>query len=303
MVGKPIDTVCVVGAGFMGQQIALQSAVHGLNVSMYDISTEALQRAPLALKTMLDQLASQKQFSAEDKERILTLVRPTRDAAEAARNAGLVIENAPENAEVKREILAKFDNLCPADTILSTNSSAIRASSLEDATKRPDKVLNLHFYSPVWSRPMVELMGGTATSEDTLNRVKQFARCIGLLPLMVMKESTGFIFNRIWHAIKMESMTVVDTGVASHQDVDRAWMIATGMPIGPFGLMDMIGLDVIRDVAMVYYRETQYEKDRPPGLLTDMIERGELGVKTSRGFYDYPNPEFQERGFLKASEG
>jgi len=127
-------------------------------------------------------------------------------------------------------------------------------------------------------------------------------RNIGLLPLMVMRESTGFIFNRIWHAIKMESMTVVESGVASIQDVDRAWMIATEMPIGPFGLMDMVGLDVIDQVARVYYDETKDEKDRPPALLTDKIKRGELGVKTGKGFYQYPNPRFQEPGFLEGDK-
>jgi 3-hydroxybutyryl-CoA dehydrogenase len=248
---------------------------------------------------MLDQLAQKQQLVAEEKQLILDRVRLTQNAAEAAQDAPLVIENAPENLEVKRKIFAKFDCLCPEETILSTNSSAIRVSSLENATKRPDKVLNLHFYAPVWSRPMVELMGGTKTSEDTLDRVRRFARDIGLVPLMVRRESTGFIFNRIWHAIKMESMTVVDSGVASIQDVDRAWMIATGMRIGPFGLMDMIGLDVVSLVAAVYYEETQDDRDRPPTLLTDKIKRGEFGVKTGKGFYHYPDPQFHEPGFLK----
>lgn len=197
MKSKPIDTVCVVGAGFMGQQIALQSAIHGQNVWIQDISAEVLERTPKVIASMLDQITPQKKFAAEEKERILGRVRLAQDAAEAARDADLVIENVPENLELKRGILAKFDDLCPENTILSTNSSAIRASSLEDATKRPDKVLNLHFYPPVWSRPMVELMGGTVTSEDTMNRVKRFARSIGLMPLMVLKESTGFIYNRI----------------------------------------------------------------------------------------------------------
>ena len=296
------EIVCVVGAGLIGQQVALQSALHGLNVRLHDICADTLERMPLALATMLDQLARNKQCDAREKERILGRVRLTQDAAEAARDATLVIENVPESLELKRDIFEKFDSLCREDTILSTNSSAIRVSSLEDATKRPDKVLNLHFYAPVWSRPMVELMGGTETSEDTLKRARRFVRNIGLLPLMVMRESTGFIFNRIWHAIKMESMTVVESGVASIQDVDRAWMIATEMPIGPFGLMDMVGLDVIDQVARVYYDETKDEKDRPPALLTDKIKRGELGVKTGKGFYQYPNPRFQEPGFLEGDK-
>ena len=125
-------------------------------------------------------------------------------------------------------------------------------SALEDATTRPEHVLNMHFYAPVWQRLMVELMGGTVTSAATLARARHFARTIGLTPLLIRKESTGFLFNRVWRAIKKECLHLVDDGVASHEDVDRAWMILTGMPTGPFGLMDMIRLDVVRDIEMVY---------------------------------------------------
>src|SRR5207302_3729422 len=127
----------------------------------------------------------------------------------------------------KREIFAQLDQSCPAYTVLATDSSSIKVSALEDATHRPEQVLNMHFYSPVWQRPMVELMGGTATSAETLERARHFARTIGVIPLLVRKESTGFLFNRVWRAIKKECLHLVDDGVASHEDVDRAWMILT----------------------------------------------------------------------------
>jgi 3-hydroxybutyryl-CoA dehydrogenase len=122
---------------------------------------------------------------------------------------------------------------------------------------------------------------------------------IGITSLMVLEESTGFIFNRVWRAIKRECLHLVDQGVASFQDVDRAWMTLYETPYGPFGMMDRVGLDVVRDIEIVYYEESRAERDAPPKMLLDMIERGELGVKTGKGFYVYPKPAFLEPGFLK----
>jgi 3-hydroxybutyryl-CoA dehydrogenase len=160
----------------------------------------------------------------------------------------------------------------------------------------------MHFYAPVWRRTMVELMRGRATSDETIECAHQFARSIGMTPLLVRKESTGFIFNRVWRAIKKECLHLVNDGVASHEDVDRAWMIFTGTSMGPFGNMDMIGLDVIRDIEMVYYTESGDASDAPPELLLEKIARGELGAKTGKGFYTYPDPAFQDPRWLSGSD-
>jgi len=145
----------------------------------------------------------------------------------------------------------------------------------------------------------VELMRGTSTSDETMERAHQFAIEIGMVPIKVMKESTGFVFNRVWRAIKRECLHLVDEGVASFEDVDRIWMILYDREIGPFGMMDRIGLDVVRDIEMVYYGESGDERDRPPRLLLEKIERGELGVKTGKGFYTYPEPAFQDPSWLR----
>jgi len=168
--------------------------------------------------------------------------------------------------------------------------------------RRRDRVLNLHHFAPVDLRPVVEIMGGSQTSPGVLELVSRFALSCDLTPLMVRKESTGFIFNRVWRAVKKECLRVVDQGIATHEDVDRAWMICYSTERGPFGQMDLIGLDVVRDIEMVYYEESGDPSDLPPPVLLDKIARGELGVKTGKGFYEYPHPAYEREGWLKGEE-
>jgi 3-hydroxybutyryl-CoA dehydrogenase len=286
----------------MGAQIALQCAVYGYPVQLFSRSTATLQRAAQSHTQELEHRLAEQHITVDEKESILRRIQCTTQMPEAVAGADLVIENVPERLDLKREVFGQLDRSCPADTVLATNSSSIKVSAIEDATLRPAHVLNMHFYAPVWQRPMVELMGGTSTSADTLARARQFARTIGLTPLLVRKESTGFLFNRVWRAIKKECLHLVDDGVASHEDVDRAWMILTGMPTGPFGMMDMIGLDVVRDIELVYYRESGDATDAPPPLLLDKIAEGALGMKTGQGFYTYPHPAFQTPGWLQGGE-
>lgn len=297
---KPIERVSIVGAGFMGAQIGLLCASRGHPVWIVDVSKEALERASRSHVEELEAWVGEQEITADEMEAILDGIHLTLDLEAGVSRADLVVEAVPERLEVKRGVFAQLDQLCPVHTILATNSSSIRVSRIEDATHRPDRVLNMHFYSVPWRRSVVELMRGTATSDETVERVRRFALALGLTPLIVQKESTGFIYNRVWRAIKKETLHLVDDGVASYEDVDRAWMILTEMPIGPFGMMDRVGLDVVRDIEMVYYQESGDESDLPPRLLLDKIERGELGVKTGRGFYTYPDPAFQRSSWLRA---
>ncbi len=296
---EPIDSVCLCGAGYLGWQISLQCASQGTPVRLFDISEEALEKASEHIHQELKTWTSEGKITPEEVEAILSRVSFHDDLAEAVEGVALVIEAVPERLDLKREVFAQLDDVCDDATILATNSSSIRISKIEDATGRLDKVLNTHFYNTPWKRSIVELMRGTGTSDETLERVRLFMVSIGITPLMVLKESTGFIFNRVWRAIKRECLHLLDQGVASFQDVDRAWMTLYETPYGPFGMMDRVGLDVVRDIEMVYYEESGAERDVPPRLLLEMIERGELGVKTGKGFYTYPDPAYLEPGFLK----
>ena len=303
MQGKLFNIVAVVGAGFMGTQISLQCACHGYPVWLVDMAQQALDQAAQNHNRELNQRIQDGKITVDEKAAILAQIHYTADLKAGASNADMVIEAVPERLEIKREVFVQLDQICPQHSILATNSSSMRISLIEDVTKRPDKVLNAHFVPVVWQRPMVELMVGTKTSQETMELMRQFAYSIGLTPLMVLKESTGFLWNRVWRAIKKDVLKIVDSGIASHEDVDRAWMIFTGMSVGPFGVMDMTGLDVIRDIEMVYYGESGDASDAPPKVLLDKISEGALGVKTGRGFYTYPNPAYQDPSWLKGSNG
>ena len=216
------------------------------------------------------------------------------------RDADLVIEAIPERVDLKRALFTQLDELCQDGAIIATNSSSIRVSYLEDATARPAQVANLHFYNPDLgdtdgrNRP-----GHARRTTPPIDALTAYARRIDLLPLHVQKESTGFIFNRVWRAIKKETLKVVDSGVASFEDVDRAWMTMYHTPMGPFGKMDEIGLDVVKDIEEHYASESNDPADLPPQILTDRVARGDLGMKTGRGFYSYPNPAWANPDFLK----
>ena len=296
---SPVQKVCVVGAGFMGSQIALQCAVYERYVWVCDVSEPALRSCGKEQATLLDQQIQAGVVPAERRQAILDRIRFTTSLGEAASDADLVIEAIREDLNVKRGLFQALDKVCPPHTILATNSSSLRVSRIETATKRPDKLLNTHFVQPIWKHPFVELMRGTATSDETLETVRQFAQSISVVPLLVRRESTGFIFARIWRAVKKESLLLVDQGVATAEDVDRTWMIQMETSMGPFGLMDRIGLDVVRDIENIYFEESGDPSDAPPKLLMDKIENGDLGVKTGKGFYTYPSPEYELPSFLQ----
>jgi 3-hydroxybutyryl-CoA dehydrogenase len=212
MVTRPFATIAIVGAGTMGAQIALHCAVHGYPVQLWSRSAGWLEQAVQRHAQELAKRLAHRQITADEQEPILGRIRYTTHMQEAVAGVDLVIENVPERLEIKREVFAQLDRLCPDHTVFATDSSSIRISALEDATQRPEQVLNMHFYPPIWQRPMVELMGGSVTTAETMRRASHFVRALRLTPLIVRKERTGFLFNRLWRAIKKECLYLVMTG-------------------------------------------------------------------------------------------
>lgn len=293
------ERICVVGAGFLGTQIGLQCAAHGYPTKLVEPSEAARTKSQSVVHDELQRRIAAGLHDAVEGETVQARMTYVEELEQGVVDADLVIEAIPERLDAKRQLFGQLDALAPPHVILATNSSSIKISAIESATNRLDRVLNMHFYGLIWERPMVELMRGSATSQATIDAVYRCAQRIGVTPLVVDRESTGFIFNRVWRAIKRETLHLVNDGVTTHDNVDRAWMIFTGMKLGPFALMDRIGLDVICDIENVYYRESGLERDAPPPLLTDRVARGDLGCKSGRGFYTYPNPAFEDPEWLK----
>ena len=294
-----IKHVAVIGSGILGTQIAVQSAHFGYDVTVYDADQESFRKAHKDLKSVLGKAVGQPLFTPEQWEEEAQKVRFCPDLTEALVGADLVIEAVPEDVEIKRGVFAEIDALAPHGAILATNSSSIPISKIESATTRPEQCLNLHFYFPVMGTNMVDVMGGSKTTAETFESGKAWVRSIGCIPLTVKKEILRFCFNRVWRAIKRETLHMWAEGFVDFKDVDRAWMIFSGMPQGPFGIMDNVGLDVVYNIEMVYYNESKDPKDHPPQALKDMVDRNELGRKTGKGFYTYPDPVYEKSDFLK----
>ncbi|MBU1277483.1 MAG: 3-hydroxyacyl-CoA dehydrogenase family protein [Proteobacteria bacterium] len=296
---REIRNLAVVGTGNLGARIALQAAYYGYRVSTWDPNpasfdhSMAMSEDRLKTTTRVPTLTWVQLGQAAEK------VARCAQLEQALEGADLVIEAIPENLEMKREMYARLDALAPAGAILATNSSSIPVSLIADATGRPELCVNTHFYTLDIGRNLVDVMGSREASPELLEQCAAWVRSIGCVPLTVRKQIHGFCFNRIWRAIKKESLHMWAGGYVDYQDIDRGWMIWSGMDQGPFGLMDNVGLDVVYDIEMSYYAESGDPKDHPPGALKEKVTRGELGTKSGRGFYSYPEPEYKKDGFLK----
>lgn len=293
-----IKKVAVVGTGTLGTQIAIQCAAYGYEVKSYDQNPESFSQTIPKVLRMMKILGKNPTLPVEEWQKAAQKVILTKDLKEALAEADLVIEAVPENLEQKRQVFAQIDALAPQKAILATNSSSLPISKIEDATRRPERCLNMHFYQPAVGMNIVDIMGGTKTLPDIIETAKEFVRSLKCIPLTVKKEILGFCFNSVWRAIKKQALFMWANGYVDFRDIDRAWMVFTQMNQGPFGLMDLVGLDVVYDIEISYYNDSKDPRDYPPQALKDKIERGELGVKTGKGFYNYPNPEYAHPDFL-----
>lgn len=296
-----IERVGIVGAGTMGRRIAYRSAVSGLETYLYDAFPDALSKALDVLQEWLWERAQREELTEEQGLAAWSRIRGCESLEECVADVDLVIETVPENVELKREVFAQIDELAPPEVLIATNSSSLPCSRLADATKRPEKVFNVNFSDPR-EDDLVEVMKGLQTSEETLAAGVEFVRSLGMVPIVTYNEIMGFSFNRVWRAIKRETLHLVADGYSDFQDLDRAWMLEFQMSYGPFGLMDKIGLDVIRDIEMQYYLDSGEERDRPPQMLEEMVAQGHLGVKSGRGFYTYPHPDYEQPGWLRKEQ-
>ena len=275
-----IKTIAMIGVGYLGKQIVEKSINFNYDVNVYDINKEDLNKFTKEMKLKIIE------------EKLGSTITPYYTIEEAVKDVDLVIEAVPEKLELKRKIFPEIEKAAPPHAIIATNSSSIPISKIEDTVERKDKVMNIHFYD-LFTMPMADIMRGTRTSEETFERGRKWLESIEITPLEVKKECYGFVMNRIWRAIKKDCLKIWAGGFADLETVDKAWEIFCKFFIknkfGPFQFMDRIGLDVVYDIETSYFKNSNNPDDKPPDALNKMVERGNLGVKSGKGFYRYEN--------------
>jgi len=279
--------IAVIGAGAMGRQIALQCALKGVQVCLQDIREEGLNEAEEFAHHYLDGRVAKGELSDDESRSALASIELTNDLAYAVSGVALVIEAIVEKIESKLELFRKLDVLCLADTILGTSSATIRASRLAEVTGRPGRVLNIHFFNSALVMELVEIVARPEVPEEVIRPVEVFCRKIGKVPVVLRKEISGFIVNRIFRALTREALSLYEDGYASADDIDLAVMKGLGHPMGPLRLLDNTGIDVSYLARLEEYKETGVESTKPNRILKEMYDRGEWGRKSGKGFYSY----------------
>ncbi|WP_042347212.1 3-hydroxyacyl-CoA dehydrogenase family protein [Bacillus massiliigorillae] len=281
-----LKRIGVVGAGAMGSQIAMVTALSGYSVVLQDITPESLHKSKSFLHEQMAKRIQKGRFTEEEVESAFAKLMFTTELAEL-KNTDLVIEAIVENLEAKQALFNQLDQLVPKHTILATNSSTIVSSKLIESVSRPEKVCNIHFFNPALVMELVEVVKGPHTSDETAEISMAFVESIGKKGVLLKKEISGFIANRILGKLMDEAVFLYENGYASFEEIDVAVTKALGHPIGPFALMDLTGLDVNYAVRMQRFKESGDENEKPSATVTDKVEKGELGRKTGKGFYDY----------------
>jgi len=281
-----VKTVAVIGAGTMGAGIAQTCAAAGLQVSMRDIEQRFVDGGFRRIREPLAKRVERGKMTQAEVDAILSNIRGAVDLKEAVGGAQLVIEAVFEKMEIKKELYAELDRLCPTDVVFASNTSSLSITEMASATKRPDRVVGMHFFNPAPVMKLVEVIRGSETSDDTVRLVRDLCTRLGKDAVEV-KESPGFVVNRLLVPMMNEAFNLLQEGVASPEDIDKAMKLGTNMPMGPFELADYTGLDIGLDVMEVLFRETGDAKFRPAPLLRKYVRAGRLGRKAGRGVYDY----------------
>ena len=276
----------VVGAGIMGAGVGQLCAQQGYDVTVVDISDELVEKAKGKVTAGLSKRVENGKITQEEMDAVLSHLNWS-TGLEQAKDSDFVVEAIIENIDVKKEVFQKLDSICPPETILATNTTALSVSEIASATQRPDKVIGMHFFNPAVIMKLVEIIRGEQTSDETIATTKKFAEALGKVPIATAKEAPAGIVSRVLAGLLNEAATVFADGIASAGDIDEAMKLGAGLPMGPLALIDMIGLDIHLAKMETLYAKLKDERYKPPDIIRKMIAEGKLGKKSGEGFYKY----------------
>ena len=281
-----MKNITVIGAGTMGNGIAHTFAQKGFNVNLVDISANALKKAINTIEKNLDRMVQKEKITEQEKAETLSNLSTFTDIQEGVKNAELVVEAATENVDLKLKIFGQLDTVCNKNTILASNTSSISITEIAAATNRAENVIGMHFMNPVPIMKLVEVIRGKETSDEATSTVMQISKDLGKIPVEV-NDAPGFVSNRILIPMINEAIYTLHENVSSVEGIDTVMILGMSHPMGPLHLADFIGLDVCLSILDVMYKGFEDEKYAPCQLLVEMVEKGNLGVKSGVGFYDY----------------
>jgi 3-hydroxybutyryl-CoA dehydrogenase len=281
---ESLENIAVLGAGTMGHGIAQVAAQSGFRTALFDVQASIAENGCERIRENLAKGVAKGKLTADEADAAFARVTPTADLAIAVREADLVIEAAPERMDLKTKLFGDISSLAPESAILATNTSSLSVSEIAAAAARPDRVLGMHFFNPPYVLKLLEIVRGEQTSDDTLATVRAVAERLGR-EVITVTDTPGFATSRLGLVIGLEAMRMVEAGVASAEDIDRAMELGYRHPMGPLKLTDLVGLDVRLDIARYLDRHLEGDRFRPPAILERLVKEGKLGKKTGEGFY------------------
>jgi len=297
-----VKRVLILGAGTMGQQIGLQCAMYGYDVVYYDRSREILDKALNRVAKLGSWYVSQGRLSEEDVKHALGRISATPDPAKAARDVDFISESVPEDPELKGKVFRRFHELCPERTVFTTNTSMLLPTMFAEATGRPEKLAALHFHD-LRANNIVDLMPHPGTDPEVTKLVHAFAESIGQNVIMLHREHSGYVFNSMLSSLISSALSLASCNIATVEDIDRSWMGVMHTPMGPFGIMDQIGLSTVWTITDYWAKKTgDAQAKTNADFLKQYVDKGHLGFKTGQGFYSYPNPAYTDREFLSGKK-
>ena len=295
---QDIKRILIVGAGTMGQQIGLLCALNKYDVVMYDISKKVLEKALERIKNNTGRKLRSKQYSKNEAEDALLRIIITENEKKAAEDVDLISESVPEDPELKGKVFARFNRLCKAETIFTTNTSSLVPSTFARESGRPENLCALHFHDVAISK-IVDIMPHSGTFSQTIELVKGFAEKIGQIPIVLKKEHNGYVFNNMLMALLESALSLASKGIASVEDIDRSWMGVMHTMVGPFGIMDSVGLETVWKITDYWAEKRNDDQARAnAGFLKKFVNEGKIGVMSNQGFYKYPDPAFMQPDFI-----